>query len=72
MREQGWIKEATDQLASTIDEYEKYNKDVYFPKKLAWASNKRRTMFSTSCHERIQKFYNDTRFLLRIGRELEV
>lgn len=67
-----WVTEAVGQLENTILLFKKshYYKD--FKRRYAYAANRQHPVFHYSLKEEMQRFRNDTDFLLRIKNTLEI
>jgi hypothetical protein len=61
-----WVEDAIPQLRSTIDSFETTDMADNFDKKLAYVSNKQHPKFKSTQQRRMDAFYADTNYVLRI------
>ncbi len=67
-----WIKEAEEQLRSTIRFFEKINETENFRVKKAYIANNKRPRFRESQRDRMDQFLKDTGYVLRIENRIVV
>ncbi|MCD7923888.1 MAG: hypothetical protein LUI85_04005 [Bacteroides sp.] len=60
----GWLSEAIQQLATTIDIFNQNHNSRDFEKRYAYPANCRHPQFQTSCRELLQEFRNKYHFTL--------
>ena len=65
-----WIKEGDAQLRQTIKHFEQTEEAASFSKKRAYIANNRRPKFRTNQTNRMDKFHNETGYLLRIENRI--
>jgi len=61
-----WVEDAIPQLKSSIESFEDSLMAVEFNKKLAYISNKQHPKFKSTQQTRMDAFYDDTNYVLRI------
>jgi len=61
-----WVEDAIPQLKSTIESFEDAKIADNFNKKLAYISNKQHPKFKSTQQRRMDAFYDDTNYVLRI------
>ncbi|HBS89069.1 MAG: hypothetical protein A2W91_06600 [Bacteroidetes bacterium GWF2_38_335] len=61
-----WVEDAIPQLKSTIESFEDTEIADNFKKKLAYISNKQHPIFKSTQQRRMDAFYDDTSYILRI------
>ncbi len=61
-----WVEEAIPQLKSSIESFEDTAMADNFNKKLAYISNKQHPKFKSTQQRRMEAFYEDTNYVLRI------
>lgn len=66
----GWIKDAEEQLRSTIGYFEKESVSTTFKSKKAYIANSENPKFKTNQARRMDQFYMDTNYVLRIENRI--
>ncbi|MBC7383278.1 MAG: hypothetical protein H7296_09865 [Bacteroidia bacterium] len=61
-----WVEDAIPQLKSSIESFENIIMAHNFKKKLAYISNKQHPKFKSTQQRRMDAFYDDTNYVLRI------
>jgi hypothetical protein len=61
-----WVEKAIPQLKSTIESFETTDMADNFNKKLAYVSNKQHPKFKSTQQQKMNTFYNETKYILRI------
>jgi hypothetical protein len=61
-----WVEDAIPQLKSTIESFEDSQMAEGFSKKLAYVSNKQHPKFKSTQQRRMDEFFNDTNYVLRV------
>lgn len=69
-KEVGWIKDGEQQLRTTISYFENEADSEKFTIKKAYIANSERPRFRDSQQERMEKFENDTGYVLRIENRI--
>lgn len=72
VKKENWIQKDIQQLRSTINLFQKNHDVSAFPKRFAYAVNRKHPYFPTSKKAEMQKFRNETGFRLLIQREIKV
>lgn len=67
-----WINDAENQLRVTIGHFEKSDKADDFKVKKAYIANKAKPIFRSSMINRMENFYNDTGFILKIENRINI
>lgn len=67
-----WVKDAEEQLRETILEFEKTADSENFKRKAAYISNSEKPRFRISQLVRMQKFAEDTGYILRIEGRINI
>ncbi|HAK76660.1 MAG TPA: hypothetical protein DCR35_10135 [Runella sp.] len=67
-----WVEDAIPQLKSTIESFEKTELSENYNQKKAYISNSEHPKFKTSQIERMEKFYIDTGYILRIEARIKL
>lgn len=67
-QEKDWLNEAIGQLKSTIEHFKNEENIMNFKYRKAYACNKTHPNFNCQFESRMQKFYRETRVLLRSER----
>lgn len=67
-----WVKDAEMQLISTITHFEKSGEAQSFKVKKAYISNSKKPWFRESQQRRMDKFFEKTRYVLRIEKEIKI
>ena len=67
-----WVEDAEPQLKNTIIHFEKTELSENFDKKQAFISNSEHPKFKTSQTGRMEKFYTDTKYILRIEARIKL
>lgn len=67
-----WVKDAEKQLISTILEFEKTEEAQGFRNKKAYISNNQRPWFRESQQRRMEKFLEETGYVLRIENRIKI
>lgn len=67
-----WVKDAIPQLKSSIESFEVTDMADNFKKKLAYVSNKQHPKFKSNQQRRMDAFYDDTNYVLRIQGRINV
>ncbi len=65
-----WIKDADKQLRSTISYFEKSDQSENYKIKKAYIANSKKPRFRESQQERMNQFFMDTGYVLRIDRRI--
>ncbi len=65
-----WVKDAEQQLRVTIDHFEKTEAAESFENKKAYIANSEHPKFKESQIERMEKFAEDTGYILRIENRI--
>jgi hypothetical protein len=68
----GWLATADGQLRSTIDFFEKHSDANYFLEKYAYIANSMRPKTSKNYLTTMEKFLNDTGYVLRVQNRIEI
>jgi hypothetical protein len=61
-----WVEDAIPQLKSSIESFEATDMANNYTRKLAYISNKQHPKFKSTQQRRMDAFYNDTNYVLRI------
>jgi len=61
-----WVEDAIPQLKSSIQDFEKTEMADNFSKKLAYITNKQHPRFKSTQQSRMDAFFDDTNYVLRI------
>ena len=61
-----WVEDAIPQLKSSIESFEETSMAEKFNKKLAYISNKQHPKFKSTQQRRMDAFFDDTNYVLRI------
>ncbi len=67
-----WIREGEAQLRTTIGCFEKTEKSSQFEKKKAYIANSKSPQFRSTQNVRMQKFYEETGYILRIVNRINL
>jgi len=67
-----WVEDAIPQLKSSIESFEDTNMADKFKKKLAYVSNKQHPKFKSTQQRRMDTFYDETDYVLRIQGRINV
>lgn len=67
-----WVEDAIPQLKSTIESFEDTNMADDFKKKLAYVANKQHPKFKSTQQRRMDAFYDETNYVLRIQGRINV
>lgn len=67
-----WVEDAVPQLKSTITHFENSQLAANFKHKKAYISNREHPKFKTSQKERMEKFFMDTGYILRIEARIKL
>ena len=67
-----WINDAEKQLRSTIKHFENESISGRFSTKKAYIANRCKPQIRSGQMQRMQRFFNDTGYVLRIQREIEI
>lgn len=67
-----WVEDAIPQLKSSIETFEDSDMADNFKKKLAYVSNKQHPKFKSTQQRRMDAFYDDTNYVLRIQGRINV
>lgn len=68
----GWIKDAEKQLRSTIYHFEKNDESDDYKAKVAYIANSQKPKSRDSQRDRMSKFFEDTGYVLRIERRINL
>lgn len=73
-REKGarWIKDGEQQLRSTIAHFERQEVAKNFSVKKAYIANSERPFFRTGQAERMDRFFSETNYILKIENRIEI
>lgn len=66
----GWVKEAEQQLLSSIHHFERTPNAAQYREKRAYIANSSRPKFRSSQAQRMEKFRNETGYILRIENRI--
>jgi hypothetical protein len=67
-----WVEDAIPQLKSTIKSFEDTNMAHNFKKKLAYVANKQHPKFKSTQQRRMDAFYDETNYVLRIQARINL
>ena len=67
-----WIKEGDGQLRKTIEYFERTDESQEFNVKKAYIANSKNPKFKTSQTKRMNKFFEDTGYVLRIENRITI
>lgn len=67
-----WVEDAELQLKNSIMHFEKTELSENYHQKKAYISNSEHPKFKTSQSGRMEKFYNDTKYILRIEARIKL
>ena len=67
-----WIKEAEDQLRETISHFESQEVAENFVVKKAYIANSALPKFRSSQVNRMDRFYDETNYILRIENRIQI
>jgi hypothetical protein len=68
----GWVEDAIPQLKSAIESFEDTKMADNFKKKLAYVSNKQHPQFKSTQQRRMDAFYDETSYVLRIQGRIKL
>jgi len=67
-----WLDDAVEQLQSTIYHFSKTKDSAIFKNRAAYIANSKRPIFTRGQAERMNNFFNDTGYVLRIQNKIEI